>query len=49
MHIPVNQILCGTVVRLSKLVKQGAQRHHEMNSMGKGNFLLSTDVEIKDI
>ncbi len=29
MHIPVNQILCGTVVRLSKLVKQGAQRHHE--------------------
>lgn len=29
MHIPVNQILRGTVVRLSKLVKQGAQRHHE--------------------
>lgn len=32
MHIPVNQILCGMVVkqgRLSKLVKQGAQRHHE--------------------
>ena len=26
---PVNQILCGTVVRLSKLVKQGAQRYHE--------------------
>lgn len=29
MHMPVNQILCGTVVRLSKLVKQGAQRHQE--------------------
>jgi hypothetical protein len=29
MHILVNQILCGTVVMLSKLVKQGAQRHHE--------------------
>ena len=29
MHIPVNQILCGTVVRLSKPVKQGALRHNE--------------------
>ena len=29
MHIPVNQIPRGTVVRLSKLIKQGAQRHHE--------------------
>ena len=29
MHMPVNQILCGTVVMLSKLDKQGAQRHHE--------------------
>ena len=49
MHIPVCIDQRGTVVRLSKLVKQGAQRYHEMNSMGKGKLLLSTDVEIKDI
>jgi hypothetical protein len=35
MHIPVNQILCGTVVRSSKLVKQGAQRHHEDEFYGQ--------------
>jgi hypothetical protein len=47
MHIPVNQILCGTVVKLSKLIKQGTQRHHEF--YGQRLLLLSTKVEIKNL
>lgn len=47
MHIPVNQILCGTVVKLSKLIKQGTQRHHEF--YGQRLLLLSTNVEIKNL
>lgn len=43
--MPVKQILCRTVVKLSKLIKQGAQRHHEF--YGQKLLLLPKDVEIK--
>lgn len=45
--MPVKQILCRTVVKLSKLIKQGAQRHHEF--YGQRLLLLPKDVEIKNI
>jgi hypothetical protein len=37
--------LCGTVVKLSKLIKQGAQRHHEF--YGQRLILLSQMLESK--